>query len=111
MYKILKYSAPFKEISKVVMPKDAKIIRVDSDGGIKIWAICNTSQDWPEEERTFHLFKTGGEMPDDILDYDYIGCGAIFIQMELMMYLFEKKGTAIPATPQSQINWKDFQDK
>lgn len=111
MYKIFKYSVPFKEIAKVILPKDAKIIRIDSDGGIKLWAIVNTSPNWPQEERTFYLFKTGGDMPNDILEYEYVGCGAIFIQMELMMYLFEKKNSAVIASEQPQINWKDFQDK
>ena len=41
------------------------------------------------QPRTFNLYKTGGEMPDNIHEAIYHGCGAIHIQMELMMYVFE----------------------
>ena len=87
------------------MPKDADIIRVDGlDGAIWIWAIVDTDQ--PLYDRHFELYKTGGEMPVDIGDYNYIGCGAIFVQMELMMYT---------ATPSADIpppfNWQEHQEK
>jgi hypothetical protein len=43
------------------------------------------------EKRTFHLFKTGADMPDLINEnFRYLGCGSIFVQMELMMYVFEE---------------------
>jgi len=76
------------EKSKVSMPRDARIIRVDGfDGAIWIWAVVDT--DHPLVDREFELYKTGGEMPEDIGYYTYHGCGAIFVQMELMMYVFE----------------------
>jgi hypothetical protein len=53
-----------------------------------IWAVVDP--DAPIESRIFSLFKTGAAMPDDIGAYLYHGCGAIFVQMELMMYVFEK---------------------
>lgn len=87
---IYKYRVPFMETSTVAMPDGAEVIRVDGlDGAIWMWAIVDTNN--PLVGREFKLYKTGGEMPSNIEDYNYIGCGAIFVQMELMMYLFEHK--------------------
>jgi hypothetical protein len=90
MRTIYKYTLPFMEVSKLKLPKGAKVIRCDGfDGFIFMWAIIDTEAEI--EERTFYLFKTGAKMPDDILErYRYLGCGAIFVQMELMMYVFEE---------------------
>lgn len=92
--KIFKYQVGVQEVAEIEMPLGAKIIRVDGlDGKLWVWAIINEAENWPKEKRIFHLFKTGAEMPEDILDnYEYCGCGAIFVQQELMMYFFEKKG-------------------
>lgn len=110
MNTIHKYRVPFMEVSEVVMPKDAQIIRVDGlDGAIWMWAVVDTEQ--PLEKRTFHLFKTGGEMPTDIHKYVYRGCGAIFIQMELMMYIFELPGSAVPIGDEPKpFDWKAVQE-
>lgn len=95
---IYKYRLPFQEVAKVTMPKDATIIRIDGlDGALWIWAIVDTNQDL--EVRTFNLYKTGGVMPDNINEAAYFGCGAIFVQMELMMYVFEFPGLRYPAAP------------
>jgi hypothetical protein len=88
---IYKYRLPFMEVATVEMPEGACIIRVDGlEGALWIWAVVDTEA--PTEKRMFHLFKTGAAMPDDIYDagWEYHGCGAIFVQMELMMYVFEK---------------------
>jgi hypothetical protein len=106
MKAIYKYRLPFMEVCKVIMPHNSEIIRIDGlDGALWIWAIVDTEEELVE--RTFHLFKTGGEMPDDIGEYDYLGCGAIFVQMELMMYVFEKPNTEVfvGAEPQP-FDWK-----
>ena len=89
--KIFKYTLPFMEVATIEMPKGAKVIRCDGlDGFLFVWAIVDPEAE--KEIRTFHLFKTGAEMPKDIIEsYDYLGCGAIFIQMELMIYIFESK--------------------
>jgi len=110
MKAIYKYRVPFMEQSKVVMHKGANIIRVDGlDGAIWLWAVVDTEQ--PLVERTFHLFKTGGQMPENIDEYNYIGCGAIFIQMELMMYLFEYPNSEQPVqeTP-PPFDWMSVQE-
>lgn len=109
---IYKYRLPFKEVATVDMPRAAHIIRIDGGGELNIWAIVDTEQ--PLVTRTFHLFKTGGIMPDNIDEYIYHGCGAIFIQMELMMYVFEEgKSYYHPplATPQSQVDINDLWEK
>jgi len=86
--KIFKYRLPFMEVATVDMPKDASIIRIDgTDGALWMWAIVDPEA--PVETRTFRLFKTGAEIPDDIHTYQYFGCGAIHIQQELMLYVFE----------------------
>jgi hypothetical protein len=91
--RIFKYRLPFMEIAHIEMPVGARVIRVDGlDGALWVWAIVDP--DAPVERREFHLFKTGAPMPEDIGDkYTYLGCGAIFIQMELMMYVFEEVRT------------------
>lgn len=114
MRAIYKYRLPFMEVSKVTLPMNSKVIRVDGlEGALWLWAIVDTNE--PLVERTFHLFKTGSEMPDDIDEYDYLGCGAIFVQMELMMYVFEMPDTALPVQTnelwdRSPFDWKNVQE-
>lgn len=89
MKKIFKYRLPFMEVATIEIPVGAQVIRIDGlDGALWLWAIVDPEA--PVETRTFHLFKTGAEMPDDINSFIYLGCGAIFIQMQLMMYVFER---------------------
>lgn len=91
IHKIFKYQIPIKERTHVDLPAGAQILRVDGlEGALWLWALCNTETK-AIERREFALFKTGGNMPEDILTgYRYVGYGAIFIQQELMMYIFEK---------------------
>lgn len=87
MRAIFKYTLPFMERSSIEMPIGAKVVRCDGiDGFLYIWAIADAEQAY--ERREFYLFKTGGEIPD--IPLVYLGCGAIFVQMELMMYIFEE---------------------
>lgn len=89
MRAIHKYSLGMAERASVQMPEGALVIRVDGiDGFLYLWAVVDT--DAPMVKRDFLLFKTGAPMPDDILqNYSYLGCGGIFVQMELMMYVWE----------------------
>lgn len=91
MKKIFKFQCGMAEQAKVTMHQGAHIIRVDGiDGFLYIWAVVDP--DSPMEVRQFDLFKTGADMPDDILKtHVYHGCGGIFVQMELMMYVWERK--------------------
>lgn len=108
---IYKYRLPFKEVSQVTLPEGSTIIRVDGlDGALWIWAIVDTDNFLVT--RTFHLFKTGGKMPDDIDRYNYIGCGAIFVQMELMMYVFELPNSEVVAEEvPAPFDWTKVQEK
>lgn len=112
MKAIYKYRLPFMEKSKVSMPEGANIIRVDGlDGAIWLWAVVDTEAQIVDRE--FELYKTGGEMPNDIDVYTYHGCGAIFVQMELMMYVFEKIGHYEPKKSEPVVNdfdWKKVQE-
>lgn len=108
---IYKYRLPFMEVSRVTMPEQSTIIRVDGlDGALWLWAIVDTEK--PLVERTFHLFKTGGKMPDNIDSYNYIGCGAIFVQMELMMYVFEYPCSEQPVKElPTPFDWTKVQER
>lgn len=112
---IYKYRLPFMEVAEVVMPVGAKIIRIDDEqtgptaGQISIWAIVDTEA--PKEIRVFNLYKTGGEMPDNIHEATYRGCGAMHIQMELMMYVFEFPNTARPYVEPEPFDWTAVAEK
>ena len=85
---IYKYILPIGDIVRVQMPSGATPVRIDSIDGIPyIWAMVN-----PEEEmkwHEYHMFKTGGAMPDSIVEAKYVGQVAIFVQMELMLYVYQ----------------------
>lgn len=89
MKAIHKFQLGMAEKASVMMPEGALVIRVDGiDGFLCLWAVVDTEA--PMVKRDFLLFKTGAAMPDDILqNYNYLGCGGIFVQMELMMYVWE----------------------
>lgn len=85
---IFKYQMPIKEVFHVDLPKGAQIIRVaDLDGMFWLWAIVDTNA--PMEKRFFRAFKTGAKIPDDFDTSHYLGMCAVFIQMELGLYIFE----------------------
>lgn len=87
---IWKYQIPVLEDFTVELPKGAEIIRFKNEGGkLWLWAVVN-----PDAEivpKRLLAFKAGAEMPDD--NMRYLGCAAIYIQAELMLYYFEKTGT------------------
>lgn len=91
MKAIHKYQLGMAEKASVQMPQGAHIIRIDGiDGFLYIWAVVDTEA--PMAQRDFLLFKTGAAMPANILaTHRYLGCGGIFVQMELMMYVWEAK--------------------
>jgi limonene-1,2-epoxide hydrolase len=112
MKKIYKYRLPFMEHATIDMPDGANVVRIDGlDGALWVWAVVDTNAQIVT--RHFHLFKTGADMPDNILeDYDYLGCGAIFIQMELMMYVYELKGSEVTQhEPQSTVDVKTLYEE
>jgi hypothetical protein len=85
---IHKYPLPIADVVRVKMPSGAHPVRVDSINGLAyIWAMVDT--DKPEVFHEYHMFKTGGKMPDDADTLIYIGQVAIYVQMELMLYVHQ----------------------
>lgn len=85
---IYKYQMPVLEKFSMTLPLGAEIIRMADRGGMFwLWAVINT--DAPDEVRTFRAFKTGAKIPDG-LSLRYVGFCAVFVQMELGLYIFEE---------------------
>lgn len=85
---IFKYQMPVLESFTMRLPAGAEIIRVTDQGGMFwLWAVVRT--DVPDEDRHFRAFKCGGKIPDD-LELRYVGFCAVFVQMELGLYIFEE---------------------
>jgi hypothetical protein len=85
---IFKYQMPVLERFTMKLPAGAEIIRMQDHGGMFwLWAVVDTRQ--PDEERHFRAFKTGAVIPDG-LDLRYVGFCAVFVQMELGLYIFEE---------------------
>ncbi|MBB4856975.1 hypothetical protein HNO88_000272 [Novosphingobium chloroacetimidivorans] len=84
---IFKYQMPVLESFTMELPTGADIIRVQDQGGMFwLWAVVDT--DAPLESRQFMAFKTGAAMPRDT-NLAYVGFCAVFVQMELGLYIFE----------------------
>lgn len=85
---IYKYQMPVLEEFSMRLPRGAEIIRMADQGGMFwLWAVVRT--DVPDEVRRFRAFKCGGPIPDD-LNLRYLGFCAVFVQMELGLYIFEE---------------------
>jgi len=85
---IFKYQMPVLEQFTMKLPAGAEIIRMEDHGGMFwLWAVVDTNA--PDEERYFHAFKTGAKIPDG-LNLRYVGFCAVFVQMELGLYIFER---------------------
>jgi len=85
---IYKYQMPVLEQFEMELPKNARILRMaDDDGMFYLWAEVDTNA--PTEIRKFRSFKTGAKMPDDV-ELVYIGFCAVFVQMELGLYIYEE---------------------
>lgn len=84
---IFKYQMPVLERFTMKLPAGAQIIRMeDQDGLFWLWAVVDTNA--PQEDRAFMAFKTGATIPTDA-NLSYIGFCAVFVQMELGLYIFE----------------------
>lgn len=85
---ILKYQMPVLEQFTMELPSGAEILRVQDQGGM-FWLWAKVDTRLPNETRRFRAFKTGGQIPDG-LPLRYIGFCAVFVQMELGLYIFEE---------------------
>jgi len=84
---IFKYQMPVLERFTMDLPQGAEIIRMeDQDGMFWLWAVVDT--ELPNEARNFAAFKTGAAIPRD-LNLTYVGFCAVYVQMELGLYIFE----------------------
>lgn len=86
--RIYKYPIPIIEEFSIILPKGAEIIRLDFIEG-HAWLWAKIDQRVEDEKRYFRAFKTGALIPDN-LDIKYIGMYPIFIQVELMLYVYEE---------------------
>lgn len=85
---IYKYQMPVLEEFTMSLPEGAEIIRMEDQGGMFwMWAVVNT--DAESTTRHFRAFKTGAKIPDG-LNIRYVGFCAVFVQMELGLYIFEE---------------------
>ena len=84
---IFKYQMPVLERFSMALPEVAEIIRIEDQGGMFwLWAVVDTNA--PSVERHFHAYKTGAQM-DATANLKYVGFCAVFVQMELGLYIFE----------------------
>jgi hypothetical protein len=83
MNTIWKYPVPLADSFVLNMPKDATPLHVDVQRGAPcLWALVDTSA--PNEERTFRLVGTGGDVPRDTC---YVGT---FQQGPFVWHVFEE---------------------
>ncbi len=87
---VYKYLIPFQENFSLVLPKGSKVVRIDNvDGNPYLWALVPLEE---KESQTysFKSSKTGGviEHSENLV---FIDTYSIFIQMELMLYVFLEK--------------------
>lgn len=91
--RIWKYQMPVSEVFDMKLPKGAQIIRMAGENGMLwLWAVVDTQAE--DEVRHFKAFKAGGTMPDDLSGHEFVGMAHIYIQAELMLYIFEVKADA-----------------
>lgn len=90
MNKIYKYSIPTKEKYTIELPKDAIILRVeDVDGLFFLWAIVNTEEGHPLENRYLEFYKTGQPILTPLSELKFLGTCKLYIMQELCLYVFE----------------------
>lgn len=98
MKAIFKYSLPVQEKYTIELPVGAKIVRVeDVDGLFFLWAIVDTTEDYPKEQRHLEFYKTGQPIENDA-GLVYLGLCKLFIMQELGLYVFERVKTPEPYT-------------
>lgn len=87
MLKVFKYDCPIDDDVSIDMPKNARVLSVQTQGGLpRIWALVNP--ELPVETRRFHWRGTGHTVADGDV---YIGT----IQLadgQLVFHLFDADG-------------------
>jgi hypothetical protein len=87
MKTIWKYDVLIKDDMQISMPKDAKVLTVQTQQGVPcMWAEVESAND--KVERYFKWFGTGHPIPID-LDLKYIGT-VLLMRDGLVFHLYEK---------------------
>lgn len=105
---VYKYLIPFQEDFIFNLKEGSKVVRIDVDqGNPYMWVLTPLDNDIKTVQYHFKSSKTGGviEHSEDLL---FIDTYAIFIQMELMLYVFLEKITTedglVLATADEYVN-------
>lgn len=88
--KVYKHLIPFAEEFTLDLPKNSKVVRIDVvDGNPYLWALCNIE----ETEIDTYYFKCGktGGLIEHENELVFIDTYAIYVQMELLLYVFLEK--------------------
>ena len=90
---VYKHLIPFQEGFTMNLKEGSKVVRIDvADGNPYMWVLTPLGDDIRTVKYHFKSSKTGGiiEHTEDLV---FIDTYAIFIQMELMLYVFLEKVT------------------
>lgn len=88
-----KHLIPFQEGFTINLKEGSQVIRIDVDqGNPYMWVLTPLDDSLPIVKYHFKSSKTGGVIDHDN-DLVFIDTYAIFIQMELMLYVFLEKVT------------------
>lgn len=89
MITVFKYTICLDE-PRLLLPKSAQLLTVGAQGNkFCLWAKVDSEADL--EERNFHVFGTGHEIPRNMgSDFDYIG--TVFMHNDLVFHIFERLG-------------------
>lgn len=81
------YKFALAEITNtIMMPSNSKILHVASQNNhAHLWVLCDPSE--PNFERTFCIFGTGFDIPED--KYTYLG--SVHTSDEFVWHVFEKE--------------------
>lgn len=83
-----KYAIPFQEGFELNLPRGSQVVRIDTiDGFNFLWALHEVSDNPEIVTYKFVSSKTGGEIEHE-KPLTFVGMYSIFIQMELLLYVF-----------------------
>lgn len=90
---VYKHLIPFQEGFTMNLVEGSKVVRIDVDqGNPYMWVLTPLGDDLKTVKYHFKSSKTGGVIEHDT-DLVFIDTYAIFIQMELMLYVFLERIT------------------
>lgn len=90
---VYKHLIPFKEGFTINLKEGSRVVRIDVDqGNPYMWVLTPLDEDLKVVKYHFKSSKTGGVIEHDS-ELVFLDTYAIFIQMELMLYVFLEKIT------------------